>query len=267
MPQDRRAFIRSSLAGTLAAQFGFLASVGQSAAGSLQFQPGLVRFGPEVDGLVRLIQETPRDQCVPVFMRRFEGGLSYQQFLTALFLASTQTGDLHQMAQIYGAHRTANRVPVEQRLLPAFWALDRVKRGQDAGQRMRPLERSLPSPARAEAALHDAMERFDPDLAERAVVAVARAKGGRYAMHRLWDYAPRNLSQTLGHLPIGVASSWRTLEAIGWEHAEPALRYMATEVSRFRGDPTSDPTRSGSSVPSSDCRTNGLHREAIGRSH
>ncbi len=241
MDQGRRAFLRASLAGSLATQFGFLSDISHAAAGSIEFQPGAIRFGTEIDALVRLIHATPRDACVPVFLRRFESGLTYQQFLTALFQAATQTGDLHQIAQIYGAHRTASRVPIEQRLLPAFWALDRVKRGQDLDRRMRSLDGSLPESARAESALRDAMDRHDPDLAERAVVAVARAKGGRYAMHRLWDAAPRNLSQTLGHLPIGVASSWRTLEAIGWEHAEPALRYMAIEISRFRGDGTFGP--------------------------
>jgi hypothetical protein len=237
----RRRFMRAAVAGAALGDLGFLGALSRAVASTPSIEPELIGFRPELDRLVRLIRETPREDCVAVFVREFERGLGYRHFMAGLFQAATQTGDLHQMAQIYGAHRTSTAVPVGERLLPMFWALDRVKQGQDEDRRMRSLDAVLPGPLDAEDRFDAAMAAYDGETAERAVVALARVKGGRYAMHRLWEYASRNLAGTLGHTGIGVASASRTLEAIGWRHAEPALRYMAHEIGRFRPDATFEP--------------------------
>ena len=49
--------------------------------------PEMVRFTPEIEPIVRLIEETPRDKCVEVMANALRKGMTYRQFLAALFLA------------------------------------------------------------------------------------------------------------------------------------------------------------------------------------
>ena len=43
--------------------------------------PEKVRFGPDLEPIVRLIEETPREQCVRVFVAELKKGLPYRRFL------------------------------------------------------------------------------------------------------------------------------------------------------------------------------------------
>ena len=156
-----------------------------------------------------------------------------------MFLASLEAGDPHQVAQIFSAHRVSSEARTEERLLPLFWALDRVKVGyeqRDGEQPPRDLKGELPKADRAAGVLEGAMNNSDPDEAERAIVALARSQGSRQAMARLLEYGTRNVSGTLGHHPIVVANGWRTLDAMGWQHVEPVLRYTTRLLARLKPD-------------------------------
>jgi hypothetical protein len=125
-----------------------------------------------------------------------------------------------------------------------FWALDRVKSGyeqRNGEQPPRVLKGELPKADRAAGVLEGAMANSDPDEAERAIVALARNQGSRQAMARLFEYGTRNVSGTLGHHPIFVANGWRTLDAMGWQHAEPVLRYTTRLLGRLKPDSTFTP--------------------------
>lgn len=191
----------------------------------------------DLEALVSLMRRTPRERIIPVFVRKLEEGLPGSQFLAALYLAAVKTGDLHQMAQIHGARRLGEQLPESEKLLPLFWALDRVKQGSwTAGDA--PITGKLPPAREAETLLRDAAERRDGEQARRALLAVAADRGGRHALGLLWSLSARNLSGTLGHLPIGVEGAWNMLEAIGWEPAGPTLSYLGFEVGRFGPDAT-----------------------------
>src|SRR5688572_13519245 len=96
---NRRRFIGTSsvIATACAADLSFLAPISRAAAGDTRIDPGDVMFGPETDRLPRLLRTTSREQCVPAFAREIKAGLSYQQFLTVLFLAAVENGDPHQV--------------------------------------------------------------------------------------------------------------------------------------------------------------------------
>ncbi len=243
--RHRRQFLKTSLGATLFADLQSFLPISQAVASDVELERGLVRFGPDMDSLVKLIERTPREKCIPVFMDQFTSGLSYRRFLAALFLAAARTGDLHQLAQVYAAHRTSSSVRIEERLLPLFWVLDRIKKGQEhkdsSTHFLQAAKGTLPKPSEAVDVFQTAMLNSDQAQAELAALSLARSEGPRHAMYRLWEFASRNLAGTLGHMPIGIANAWRTLDAIGWNHAEPALRYMATEISRFPGDRTYAP--------------------------
>src|SRR5262249_62257046 len=119
----------------------------------------------------------------------------------------------------------------EERLLPLFWALHGYKKHQEDFPRplLTQLKGPLPTPGKAGAELADAMDRFDPERAERALVTLARNQGARQTMEQLWGYSLRNLGAG-GHAAILVANCFRALEAIGWQEAEPALRFVAQDL-------------------------------------
>jgi hypothetical protein len=184
---------------------------------------------------------------VPVFVTELRAGLSYQRFIAALFLAALETRDPHQVAQVHGAHGIAGEARLEERLLPLFWALDRVNGAHQSPDpehppaALRELRGPLPEAARAAAVLAEALRQSDADQTERAAMALARDQGPRSAMARLWEFGGRDPGGTLGHAPIALANGWRTLDAMGWRHAEPLLRYAARMVGGRGGDGTYAP--------------------------
>jgi len=221
----------------------FLAPLSRASAADTRIDPSQVRLNEDIEHLIRLIKTTPRDKCVMAFVHELERGLSYQNFLTALFLTALGQGDPHQVAQIYSAHRVSCDARIEERLLPMFWALDRVKSeldAQDNSQLLEGLKGNFPRADQALSIFQDAMGKRDPDQAERAIVVLAQTEGPRQAMSRLWEYGARTVSGTLGHHPIVVANTWRTLDAMGWQHAEPVLRYAARYLN-FEPDRTYAP--------------------------
>ena len=242
----RRSFVKT--AATLATagclgDLGFLLPISHAAASDTTINPNDVRLRPELGEFLRLVRSTPRDKCVAAVIRELQEGLSYQDFLSALFLLGIEHGDPHQVAQVYAAHRISSEARTEERLLPLFWVLDRIKLGFEEEDRKAPapLKGPFPTADRAADVFHESMTKLDPETAERAVIALARARGPRQAMAELWQYGARRVAGTLGHHPIVVTNTWRTLEAMGWQHAEPVLRYIARSLPNHEADRTHAP--------------------------
>jgi hypothetical protein len=78
----------------------------------------------------------------------------------------------------------------------------------------------------------------DAQSAERAIIVLSRALGHRQTLGLLWEHSARRARGTLGHHPIMAANTWRTLEALGWEHSEPVLRYLARSFASNESDRT-----------------------------
>jgi hypothetical protein len=243
---NRRGFLATSAAAAavpLLPDLGFIAPISRAAASDTRMGPNQIRHSPSVGLLINLIQTTPRDKCVPVFIEQLQAGLSYQDLLSALLLATIEHGDPHQVLGVYSAHRVSSEARVEERLLPLFWVLDRIVSGFQDGD-AQPLGRltgELPRAGQAAAIFRDAMAELDPSHAERAIVVLARTQGHRGAMSVLWEFGARRVCGSLGHHPIMVANTWRTLEALGWQHAEQVLRYLARSLSRHEADSTFEP--------------------------
>src|SRR5215212_5543425 len=79
------------------------------------------------------------------------------------------------------------------------------------------------------------MEAWDADAADAAIAALCRTSGAAETMEPLWQMAVRD-QRNIGHKPIFAAQSWRTLQAIGWQHAEPVLRSLAFGLLDLHGD-------------------------------
>ncbi len=194
--------------------------------------PDIVRFGSEIEPIVRLIEETPRDRCVPVFIDQLRRGLPYRRFLAAAFFAGVRkTHSHHDVYKIHSVHQVSQEVRAEERLLPLFWAVSAFKKRQEdfPAPSLAVLKGPFPSSENAAAEFRDAMEHFDLGRAEPALVTLTRNQGARQTMEEFWLYGCRN-GQAGGHGAISVANCFRALETIGWQQAEPVLRFVVQDL-------------------------------------
>src|SRR5262245_57091800 len=90
---DRRRFLRNvcGAGATLAlGDLGFLSALGPVSAAEARLDPKLVHFDPEIEPLVRLLEETPRERLLEEVGARIKRGLAYRELLAALLLAGVR---------------------------------------------------------------------------------------------------------------------------------------------------------------------------------
>src|SRR6185369_13397827 len=165
-------------------------------------------------------------------------GLPYRRFLAAVFFAGVRRHQSHHdVYKIHSVHQVSLDARPEERLLPLFWALHGYKKHQEefTNPPFTELNGPLPAAEKAGAELAAAMEQFDVDRAERALVALARNQGARQTMEQLWVYGLRNLGMG-GHAAILVANCFRALETVGWQEAEQALRFVVRDIYQLRAE-------------------------------
>jgi hypothetical protein len=247
----RRTFLQSASALGLGAGLGSLDAllgVSPAHASEMALGPGAVQFRPEIEPVVRWIEDTPRDKVFEVALAKLKAGLSYRDLLSGLFLAGIRNikprpvgFKFHAVLVINSAHLLALAAPTDERLLPLFWALDNFKNSQAQDVRegdwtLQNVDEShLPRPHKARADFVKAMDAWDSDAADVAVAALTRSSGAAETMEAFWRYAVRD-QRDIGHKAIFAAQCWRTLQTIGWTHAEPVLRSLAYGLLDLQGD-------------------------------
>jgi hypothetical protein len=243
MSWNRRQFLRTTTAGGLTLGLGDLAFLGRlpAVAAADTELPRVVQLQSGIEPLVRLLEETPRPRLLEEVAARIRKGLSYRDVLAALLLAGVRNVEprphvgfkFHAVLVVNSAHLASLASPDSERWLPLFWALDYFKTAQaknleeSKGWRMAPVNESAVPPARkARQALAQALENFDAEAADPAIAALVRSAGADEVFEVMWRYAPRDF-RDIGHKIIFASNSRRTLDCIGWEHAEPVLRSLA----------------------------------------
>jgi hypothetical protein len=134
----RRDFIQTASALGLGAGLGSfdrLLGVTPVKAADLTVGPDAVRFRPEIEPVVRWIEETPRERIFEVALAELKKGLSYRDLLAGLFLAGIRNVKprpvgfkFHAVMVINSAHLLGQTAAVDERLLPMLWALDNFKK-------------------------------------------------------------------------------------------------------------------------------------------
>jgi hypothetical protein len=240
---NRRRFLGASAAGGALVglgDLGFMSQLQPVSAGEAKLDPKVVRLEPEIEPLVRLLEETSRDRLLEEVAARIRKGLSYRDVLAALLLAGVRNVQprpsvghkFHAVLVVNSAHLASLGSPDTDRWLPIFWALDYFKSSQAQDVRegnwtMGPVDESAVPPAsKARAAFVAAMDRWDESAADAAVAGLARTAGANEVYELFFRYGVRDF-RSIGHKAIYVANSWRTLQCIGWQHAEPILRSLA----------------------------------------
>lgn len=248
----RREFLQSAGVGAAALGLGdlaFLKNLPVLSAADVQVDPKLVRLHPEIEPLVRLLEETPRDRLLEEVAGRIKKGLTYREVLAALQLAGVRNVQprpsvgfkFHAVLVVNSAHLASLSSPDHERWLPIFWSLDYFKAQQAAnlregGWRMGPVdEAKVPAAHKARQAFIDAMEKWDEPGADAAVAGLARSGSANDIYELFFKFGARDF-RDIGHKAIFVANSFRTLQVIGWHHAEPVLRSLAYALLQHEGD-------------------------------
>jgi hypothetical protein len=242
---SRRGFVTTCTAGTLAglAHLSFLDSLPALAGEPSRSVP----LSPELEPLVRLIEDTPRESLLEKIADRIRHGANYQDLLGAVFLAGVRGIQprpvgfkFHAVLVINSAHLASLAAEDRDRWLPLFWSIDNFKASQarnksEGGWMMAPVaESKLPTAPQAHKRFVEAMDNWDEEGADAAVSALARSAGASEIYELLWRYGARDF-RDIGHKAIYAANSYRTLQTIGWRHAEPVLRSLAYAMLEHEG--------------------------------
>ena len=214
----------------------FLSRLPSVSAAETKLESSRVRFDPLVEPLVRFVEDTPRERLLEEMAFRIKQGLSYREVLGALFLAGVRNIQprpvgfkFHAVMVVNSAHLASLSSPDSDRWLPIFWALDQFKSSQAADVRegdwnLGPVEESAVPPGhQSRQSLIQAMDRWDEAAADAAIVGLVRTAGAHEIFELLARYGVRDFRE-IGHKEIYLANSFRALQVIGWQHAEPVLR-------------------------------------------
>ena len=143
---DRRKFLTTAAAGGALAGAGdlaFLAGLPPANAAETKLSARAVRLDPDIEPLVRLLEETSRDKLLEKVAAELKQGLSYEKLLAALLLAGVRNVQprpsvgfkFHAVLVVNSAHLASVSSPAKHRWLPIFWALDYFKSAQASDER------------------------------------------------------------------------------------------------------------------------------------
>lgn len=252
MPErnTRRKFLQSTA--TLGAALGSgdltaFAELGPATSAETRVTPDIVRYSPDIEPTVRLMEDTPIEKCPEMLAEQLRRGVSYRQLLAGLFLAALRgpSSIAHSVFVIHSAHEMSLDARAEERLLPLFWALNNYKYWYnwhaENPNRLTRFKDVLPSAEAAEAEFHAAMQQADGVKAEAAMLSLLRSRGEARVMALLWPYGAQDCVD-VGHCAIGVSNVCRVLPTIGRQHAEPMLRWVLSRLIS-QGDQTYRPNR------------------------
>lgn len=241
---DRRRFLQ---AGASASALGFLSKLPLVGAEESVLDPKMVQFRPEIEPLVRLLEDTPRDRVLEEVAARIKKGTTYREVLTALLLAGVRNIQprpvgfkFHAVLVVNSAHLAAQNSPDRDRWLPIFWGLDQFKSSQardvkEGNWTMAPVDlKAVPDAGKARAMFRKAMDSWDEPMTDAATVGLARTAGAQELFDLFARYGARDF-RDIGHKAIYVSNSWRTLQNIGWQHSEAVLRSLAYALLQHGG--------------------------------
>jgi hypothetical protein len=228
--------------------FAFLDRLPAVSAADAKAAAGKVKLNADIEPLVRLIEDTPRATLIEAVAGKIKEGLTYSRLLAGLMLAGVRSikprpvgFKFHAVLVVNSAHLASLDAPDKDRWLPLLWALDNFKVSQAQNQResagwvLPPVEESkLPAAAHAKKSFRAAMDDWNEEASDRAIASFVRSAGATEVIEEFWRYGARDL-RDIGHKAIYVANSWRTLQTIGWRHAEPVMRSLAFALLQHEG--------------------------------
>ena len=130
--RQRRSFLKTAGAAGITLslnEFGFLGRLPSVSAAESQLPADSVQFSPDIESLVRLLEETPQEKIIATFADKIRSGTSYREVLAALLLAGVRNVEprpsvgfkFHAVLVVNSAHLASLAAPDTDRWLPIFW--------------------------------------------------------------------------------------------------------------------------------------------------
>jgi hypothetical protein len=213
------------------------------------------RVGPggteqSVAGLLKWLEQSRREDIPRDAARLIRTGLRYEDLLTALCLAAARNVQpypdvgykYHSVMVLRSIHSAGAQLPAADRWLAAVWAADYFKDAQaqeraaggwrltarpDAGEKNR---------AAARRALISALDTWDRDAADAAIVSYAQIAQPEEIFPLLFAYGARDL-RAIGHKAISVSNAHSLVTLLGGAHLEPLLRSTVAALQNSEGEP------------------------------
>jgi hypothetical protein len=196
-PKNRRQFLKTAAAGGVAwtaADWTFLGTLPRVSAADVTAVSDRVQFTPEIEPLVRLIEDTPREQVLEKLASVIRKGTPYRDVLAALQLTGIRNVQprpvgfkFHSVLVVNSCHLASASGPDDERWLPIFWAVDYVKstqaeERQKTGWNMKPVnEAKVPKGPEAAKVFAEAMRAIaEEGRSVRALRPLRRSRLPRY---------------------------------------------------------------------------------------
>ena len=218
-----------------AALGGLSAGVAGACIGSRAF--GAPVGATDLTELAERIRGASAERAFDVAADAIRAGTRWPDLLGAIFLAGVQDirpgpvgSKLHAVMMVESAFQLAEREGGDA-WLPVLWNLEDLKRAQARDRREGDWrlpaapESGLANEAAARAAFVEAMDAWDVERAERAIVGLCEHADLARTSELIWPYAARCFVD-IGHKIIHAVQIVRVLHRIGWRHAQPALRAL-----------------------------------------
>ena len=204
------------------------------------------------DPMVRLAERilaASGDSVLRLVEAELRRGLSWQTLQGALFLAGMREinpipvgGKLHAVLVVPAVFDLAEAGSTSEALLPVLYNLREIKESQardvEEGDWRLPARPAIDSDDvdSGRGALEAALRARDGAAADRALTGLLGTEDPRQLYECFWPAGARSFAG-LAHKMILVAQVHRSLDRIGWQRSEPALRALAYALSdRYRVD-------------------------------
>ena len=228
--RNRREFLSDVGKGML------VATVGADTAVELGLAPAMADDGREaltfgeLEPLVCLMQETPKERLLPLLVDRLRSGTDLKRLVAGAALANARTfgGEdyigFHTMMAMSPAYHMAQELPAERQALPVLKVLYRnTSRIQDTGGRkaevLHPVQAAAAGVVTGEA-MRDAGRRKDTGAAE-GMFAAAVHSSPKEALDELLLTVRESIDVHRVVLPY---RAWALLDVVGMDHAHTMLR-------------------------------------------
>ena len=211
---------------------------------------GLAEADTPVGSLLKMLEDSPREQVPRELVRSIRDGAHYQEVLAALCLATVRNVQpypdvgfkYHTVMVLRAIDAATGHQPPADQWLPIIWAADYFKESQSeeqaAGGWRQPARPALPT-GDAQAvrrSLTSALDRWDRDAADAAIARYSQIASVEEIFAVLFAYGLRDL-RAIGHKAIAVSNAHLLTGLLGGAQAEPLLRSTVAALLNSDEDP------------------------------
>ncbi|MBF8270722.1 MAG: Twin-arginine translocation signal protein [Gammaproteobacteria bacterium] len=198
--------------------------------------------------LAEILESTPRESIIEDMVQEIQQGLRHEDLFAALTQAAVHTLQpypdvgfkFHGVMMLQSLHLATQTLTGAERWLPILWGIDEFKRSQlreenQTGWRMSAIHTVRIDTDRARKALLSAIDKWDRDAAEAAIIQLSRTTSPAYCMSLLIPYFARDY-RALGHKSITGANAHRILGITGAHGGDAVLRSTVAAIVNHTGE-------------------------------